>query len=124
MYLEPVCPLFWGLNPPKEGPFHSKQGSFGFQVFTIHHGRFLACHASLPRVIWLLLSDEQMGKKMPFSPPNDEQTSNWLGVKHLPVMYTGVSKNIDTPKSSILIGFSIINYPFWVPLYLEISIYR
>ena len=33
IYLEPVCPLFWGLNPPKEGPFHSKQGSFGFQVY-------------------------------------------------------------------------------------------
>ena len=25
----------------------------------------------------------------------------------------GVSKNRDTPKSSILIGFSIINHPFW-----------
>ena len=25
----------------------------------------------------------------------------------------GVSKNRGTPKSSILIGFSIINYPFW-----------
>ena len=25
----------------------------------------------------------------------------------------GVSKNSDTPKSSILIGFSIINHPFW-----------
>ena len=35
IYLEPVCPLFWGLNPPKEGPFHSKQGSFGFQVYII-----------------------------------------------------------------------------------------
>ena len=32
-YLEPVCPLFWGLNPPKEGPFHSKSGSLGFQVY-------------------------------------------------------------------------------------------
>ena len=28
-----------------------------------------------------------------------------------PVM--GVSKNTGTPKSSILIGFSIINHPFW-----------
>ena len=27
--------------------------------------------------------------------------------------YTDVSKNSDTPKSSILIGFSIINHPFW-----------
>ena len=34
VYLEPVCPLFWGLNPPKEGPVHSKQGSFGFQVYS------------------------------------------------------------------------------------------
>ena len=26
IYLEPVCPLFWGLNPPKEGR-QSKQGA-------------------------------------------------------------------------------------------------
>ena len=26
---------------------------------------------------------------------------------------TGVSKSRGTPKSSILIGFSIINHPFW-----------
>ena len=25
----------------------------------------------------------------------------------------GVSKNSGTPKSSILIGFSIVNHPFW-----------
>ena len=25
----------------------------------------------------------------------------------------GVSKNRGTPKSSIIIGFSIINHPFW-----------
>ena len=36
-----------------------------------------------------------------------------------------VSKNRGTPKSSILIGFSIINYPFWGgknPLFLETPI--
>ena len=27
----------------------------------------------------------------------------------------GVSKNSGTPKSSILIGFSIVNHPFWGP---------
>ena len=27
----------------------------------------------------------------------------------------GVSKNNGTPKASILIGFSIINHPFWGP---------
>ena len=35
----------------------------------------------------------------------------------------GVSKNKGTPKSSILIGeISIINHPFWVPLFLETPI--
>ena len=33
IYLEPVCPLFWGLNPPKQGLFQAKQGIFGFQVY-------------------------------------------------------------------------------------------
>ena len=28
-------------------------------------------------------------------------------------VFHGVSKNNGTPKSSILIGFSIINHPFW-----------
>ncbi len=28
-------------------------------------------------------------------------------------IYMGVAKNRGTPKSSILIGFSIINHPFW-----------
>ena len=31
-YLEPKWPLFLKVNPPKQGPFQSKQGSFGFQV--------------------------------------------------------------------------------------------
>ena len=28
-------------------------------------------------------------------------------------VFLGVSKNWGTPKSSILIGFSLINHPFW-----------
>ena len=37
----------------------------------------------------------------------------------------GVSKNNGTPKSSILIGFSIINHPFWgfPPIFGNINIY-
>ena len=37
--------------------------------------------------------------------------------------YMDVSENSGTPQSSILIGFSIINHPFWVPLFLEIPVY-
>ena len=32
---------------------------------------------------WLVLSDEQMSKRWPCSLLNDEQMSNWVGVKHL-----------------------------------------
>ena len=36
----------------------------------------------------------------------------------------GVSKNNGTPKSSILIGFSIIHYPFWgTPIFGNTQIY-
>ena len=35
----------------------------------------------------------------------------------------GVSENSGTPKSSILIGFSIINHPFWgIPIFGNIHI--
>ncbi len=33
IYLEPKWPLFLKVNPPKQGLFQSKQGSFGFQVY-------------------------------------------------------------------------------------------
>ena len=55
-----------------------------------------------------------------------------MAVKTLEVIVNGewevcidlsVSKNNGTPKSSILIGeISIINHPFWVPLFLETPI--
>ena len=39
-------------------------------------------------------------------------------------IYMGVSKNRGTPKSSILIGFSIINHPFWgTPIFGNTNIY-
>ena len=39
-------------------------------------------------------------------------------------IYVGVSKNSGTPKSSILIGFSIINHPFWgTPIFGNIYIH-
>ena len=46
-YLEPVCPLFWGLNPPKHRLFQSHQGSFGFQVYIKTTGSLGTCSAML-----------------------------------------------------------------------------
>ena len=45
----------------------------------------------------------------------------WVTVLVL-YIYMGVSKNRGTPKSSILIGFSIINHPFWGTPILETPI--
>ena len=39
------------------------------------------------------------------------------------IFYMGVSENWGTPKSSILIWFSIINHPFWGTPILETPIY-
>ena len=38
------------------------------------------------------------------------------------VRHKDVSENNGTPKSAILIGFSILNHPFGVPLFLETPI--
>ena len=39
--------------------------------------------------------------------------------------HLGVSENNGTPRSSILIGFSIINHPFWgTPIFGNTNIFR
>ena len=42
-----------------------------------------------------------------------ENTTHDLGKRVNNSIYMGVSENSGTPKSSILIGFSIINHPLW-----------
>ena len=44
---------------------------------------------------------------------NDDSTHRYLRSIIQRNVHMGVSKNRGTPKSSILIGFSIINHPFW-----------
>ena len=42
----------------------------------------------------------------------------WKHTENNIIYHMGVSKNRGTPKSSILIGFSIINHPFWgIPIF-------
>ena len=70
------------------------------------------------------LGDQEFGRGM-------EMNRNWSSknfVAEICLQYIkshmGISKNIGTPKSSILIGFSIIfTIHFGVPLFLETPIY-
>ena len=58
---------------------------------------------------WLVLSDEQMSKRWPFSLLNAEQMSNWLGVRHLPVINNGITYQ---PQLVSLPDFWTINSMF------------
>ena len=52
--------------------------------------------------------------KMFFLFPRWNMLVPWsVGLHVYTYLYMGVSKNKGTPKSSIFIGFSIINHPFW-----------
>ena len=37
------------------------------------------------------------------------------------MVYMGVSRNMGTPKSSILMGFSITNHPFWGTPFVQVA---
>ena len=50
-------------------------------------------------------------------------TDPWIQLMFM--VYMGVSVNGGTPRSSILIGFSIMNHPFWgTPIFGNTHMYR
>ena len=53
-----------------------------------------------------MLTGQRVGEKR-------QVPEGFVAVWEVYVQYTDVSENSGTPKSSILIGFSIINHPFW-----------
>ena len=58
----------------------------------------------MARIAWGLLC----GSRLAWAANKTEEAAKNSAQQHV-----GVSKNNGTPKSSILIGFSIINHPFW-----------
>ena len=57
-----------------------------------------------------MLSDEQMSKRWPFSLLNDEQMSNWVGVKHLPAIVGGHQQHLyNHPKRAQAQGCQVWN---------------
>ena len=77
------------------------------------HGNSSASHGK--RQARLAVSDERRKKSRPASPAPHFGAKAGGGERqfHSDQNHPGVSKNRGTPKSSILIGFSIINHPFW-----------
>ena len=62
-----------------------------------------------------------MGFSNGHGPGGPKSSFHTLGATRKGWLEKGVSKNSGTPKSSILIGFSIMNH-FGVPLFLETPI--
>ena len=54
-HLEPVCPLFWWLNPPKQCLFQSKQGPFGFQVYIYIYLHTYVCETFLRYLVYIYI---------------------------------------------------------------------
>ena len=71
-------------------------------------------------VSWLTLQVPLLLHSTTWHMKNVKMTCSFIEWKpSLRVPDMDVSKNSGTPKSSILMGFSIINHPLWVPLFLE-----
>ena len=70
-------------------------------------------HHQTPSAVGLshLHSASSLAPSLSSTEPSHQKTSGKSQLKKR--SYMGVSKNRGTPKSSILIGISIINHPFW-----------
>ena len=65
-------------------------------------------------VYWRVVLIWKKTETSPVSSCSQSWKHLWLLLKKpLSPNYMDVSENSGTPKSSILIGFSIINHPFW-----------
>ena len=79
-----------------------------------------------PCKYWNLLSYQLVSR---ISEPSTvaPESHGWLGRRSFPFLsvYMSVSENSGTPKSSILIGVSIVNHPFWgTPIFGNAHIFR
>lgn len=105
IYLEPVCSLFWGFNPPKGGLFQSKQGSFGFQVynFYIRHRNQSLINKS-PEGVWKTW-EYKLGSSVYQSP------LNWA--KRWVVKRIGLQKanNLTKKKTAPLLNQVVLKFP-------------
>ena len=84
----PIAPENW-----LDDPYHSKPGIFSGAKFFFVLGRVGAYHSFLFEIYFYRRQD------------------HFFTI--FPQTGMGVSKNRGTPKSSILIGFYLINHPFW-----------
>ena len=104
------CPNhFFAVNEPSAVPW------WWCDLFWCHE---VACTICI--YIWLVVSSpvEKYARQIGNPPQGPGMKIKNLWNHHLDM---GVSKNNGTPKSSILIGFSIINHPF-TPIFANIHI--
>ncbi len=67
-----------------------------------------------------MLSDEQMSKRWPFSLLNDEQMSNWVGVKHLPVLFSRLLGEDEPNLTSIFFKW-VVQPPSSLSMFGELN---
>ena len=110
MYLEPVCPLFLALAPPKQGLFQSKRRSFGFQVYLYIYIQYILIWSSVIPFFFRLAifqwRDENLWFRAARSKPEAANLGNlgtwkvcWVGYKCFP------RKNPKEPTKKPIVAF-------------------
>ena len=101
-------PTFNDRNPESG---YIKPDYLGGWPFLYHKELMEVWTLSILRLGTLQWLENKFSPWMVVSPIAGKQNISFSILKRIPNM--GVSKNRGTPKSSILIGFSIIHHPFW-----------
>ena len=101
MYLEPKWPLFLKVNPPKQGLFQSKPGSFGFQVYIYISDKIPQTY---PNIASTLIRTETFffccGNYFSLGEKNTSQPGrNRFSPKHLCARILGIARLAGTTRS-------------------------
>ena len=91
------CGIFDEFSEPKDVRNQSSQKMSTVSILVLNMDSFRFCMVGISITVYLLLTNVWS---------NFTNISGWN-------FQMDVSENNGTPKSSILIGFSIINHPFW-----------
>ena len=105
-------PGWRSLNHLKGSLNHPKKGTLNHQVTNVYH-----CKLKPEKMAFIFYSCQVVNERQDTQTKSDValKCSSCFHVLYFSwLLYMGVSKNSGTPKSSILIGFSIFfHHPFW-----------
>ena len=115
MVYGPWSSLSWLLLSPFVSPHGSVTVSWNTNIWGVHPARKMR----VPQARWMVYKGKYDEHTM-----KTDDSEGFRGTPTSGNTHMGVSWNRGTPKSSILVGFSLMNQPFRIPPFMETSIYN